>query len=156
MTPSIENIKFEITLVPHFWLDAPQIDITLDGHKKFSGAVAEPQTIEFTHLLDFTEHTLSIQRSGNTNRQVRIVDGEFQGQGVELAQVKIDGVNIRNLIWTNSYYEPDYPEPWATQQRSQGIELETQVAGETSFSHNGVWRLKFTSPFYKFLMNWMG
>lgn len=157
MLPTTENIKFEITLAPHFWLDAPQIKVSIDDQEKFSGAVAERQTVEFNHVLDFQEHTLSIQRSGNTNKQVRITElGEFQGQGILLEQIKIDGVNIRNLIWTNSYYEPEYPEPWATQQRGQGIELEQQVVGETNFSHNGIWRLKFTSPFYKFLMNWMG
>lgn len=152
-----ESIKFEITLVPTYWLSPPMIKISIDSEDKFNGPVIDRQTISFTQTLGFNAHTLKIVRSGNTNQQVRMLStGEYQGQGVLLEQIKIDGVNIRNLIWTNSYYEPEYPEPWASQQKAQGIELETRVRGETNFSHNGTWTLNFTSPFYKFLMDWMG
>jgi hypothetical protein len=112
---------------------------------------------EFVHELNFGPHCLEMHRTGKTNHQMRTIEnGKNEGQDVIIKYIKIDGVNIRDMIWTNSYYEPEYPEPWASQQKSQGIELEKYVPGETWLGHNGVWRLNFISPFYRFLMDWIG
>jgi hypothetical protein len=158
MLPLTEKILFEISFIPSYWKDPPRIEIYLDDIQKFQGLIVDQSTvIKFTHELAFSDHTLQMRRTGKTNQQVRKNEnGEIEGQDLKIDYIKIDGVNIRNMIWTNSYYVPEYPEPWASQQRALGIELESQVPGETCFGHNGVWNLKFTSPFYRFLMDWMG
>jgi hypothetical protein len=101
----------------------------------------------FEHVCAFGEHTLRIIHSGKTNQTPE--------QSVTIDKVVIDGVNIRNIVWINSYNRPNYPEPWATQQREQGIELEEIVKGETVLGHNSEWTLPFTSPFYKYVMEWL-
>lgn len=158
MIPSNEKILFEISLISDYWKDPPSLKITIDEAEKFQGLIINESTvIKFTHDLAFGDHTLQMRRTGKTNQQIRKNEnGEIEGQDLKINYIKIDGVNIRNIIWTNSYYEPEYPEPWASQQRALGIELESHVLGETWLSHNGVWNLKFTSPFYRFLMDWMG
>lgn len=154
---SVEHIKFEISFKTNWWKDPPSVAIQLDDQEKFTGNINEDIVVKFSQTLNFNKHVLSIQRTGKNNQQVRLdADGNYQGQELFIDWIKIDGVNIRNLIWTNAYYEPIYPEPWASQQRDQGIELERLVLGETCLSHNGTWRLEFNSPFYRFLMDWMG
>ncbi len=158
MISSNEKILFELSLISIYWKDPPGLEIYLDDVHKFQGLVVDQSVvIKFTHELAFGDHTLQMRRTGKTNHQIRKnEDGEIEGQDLKIDYIKIDGVNIRNMIWTNSYYEPEYPEPWASQQRALGIELESHVLGETWLGHNGIWNLKFTSPFYRFLMDWIG
>jgi hypothetical protein len=155
---SAEKIPFEISLISSYWKDPPGLEIYIDNLQKFQGLVIDQSTvIKFVHELTFGDHILQMHRTGKTNNQVRQNEnGEIESQDLKINYIKIDGVNIRNLIWTNSYYEPEYPEPWASQQHAQGITLEDRVLGETYFGHNGIWKLNFTSPFYRFLMDWMG
>lgn len=151
-----EQIQFEIAVKSTWWRTPPHAVVTIDGYKHFDSDVPSDTIIKFAHSLEFADHELSIHRTGKDNSQVRLTDQGYQGQDLIIDWIKIDGVNIRNLIWTNSTYQPEYPEPWASQERAAGVELEEHVQGETHFGHNGIWRLKFTSPFYKFLMDQMG
>ena len=147
-----ENIKFEISFESQFHNIPPKAEIYIDNVLKWSGSIdSKSKTIEFYHTLKFSvEHQLSIRRY---NKYPQL---DKQDQLLTLTKLKIDGVDIRNIVWSQSWNEPEYPEPWASQQRSRGIELEEKVIAETCWGHNGTWRLNFTSPFYKFIMNWMG
>lgn len=151
-----ENITFEITFESVWWKDPPHATIYIDDQKKFDGDILHNQTVKFSHILDFTNHELIIHRTGKNNQQVRFTEQGVEGQDLIINCIKIDGVNIRNLIWTDGGYYPDYPEPWASQERNRGVVLEERVSGETHLGHNGMWKLKFASPFYRFLMDWMG
>ena len=49
-------------------------------------------------------------------------------------------------------YTPTYPEPWATQQKEEGIDLPKSFKNVTQMGHNGVWSFEFQSPFYMWLL----
>lgn len=154
---TVEDIKFEIAFKTSWWLDPPAVSILVDENEKFNGEIKKDTIIKFSHTLRFTNHKLVIHRTGKTDAQVRINElGEHEGQDLIIDWIKIDGTNIRDLIWTKSVYKPDYPEPWASQERAKGNNLEECVLGETFLGHNGTWEFEFTSPFYRFIMNWMG
>jgi len=147
-----EIIEFQFDLRAEFWDQPPHVAIYIDDFIKFDNCLdVGINVIKFTHELTFGHHTLKLIRSGKTNSQHQ--DGK--DQLVHIDKLAIDGINIRDIVWVNSYSEPRYPEPWATKQRYHGIELEKQVIGETTFGHNSTWYLPFTSPFYKYIMNWM-
>lgn len=147
-----ETIKFEIFFDSQFDNIPPSADVYVDNELKWSGLVDQKSyTITFTHTLEFsTDHQLTIRRGNKTHQH------NGQDQLLTLVKLKIDEVDIRNIMWSQSWNEPEYPEPWASQQRSQGVELEQRVIAETCWGHNGAWHLNFTSPFYRFIMNWMG
>lgn len=147
-----EIITFEIFLNSQFDNIPPSADVYVDDELKWSGLINDPTyTIKFEHTLNFSvPHQLSIKRSNKSHQH------NGQDQLLTLTKLKIDGVDVRNIMWSQSWNEPEYPEPWASQQRAQGIELEEKVLAETCWGHNGTWRLNFTSPFYRFIMNWMG
>lgn len=153
-----ETIKFELYLTSDYWDLPPIIDLLVDDEVKFTGEMSQEKNyVSFNHTLQFDQpHTLKLKRYNKLPGQcVPLEDGTFKDQLLTLDKVVIDGVDIQNIVQAYSYNEPEYPEPWATLQRRQGIELETQVLAETVFGHNGVWTLNFTSPFYVFLMTWM-
>ena len=97
---------------------------------------------KFNIELPFGKHELSIQHSGKTNH----VPEQF----VKIKSVIIDGVDIQDILYTDSINTPEYPEPWASQQVEP---LEPHVIGQTELAFNCVWKLPFTSPFYEFVMN---
>ena len=146
-----EKIKFEFVLRPEYWDKPPYIQIFIDEEIKFDDSITETLHIVFDSNLDPGLHQIKIVRSNKTNDQC--IDGK--DQKIHLDKVVIDGINIRNIIWHYSWYEPEYPQPWALFQLKQGIKLEKKVIGETTFGHNGTWNLNFTSPFYSYVMDWM-
>jgi hypothetical protein len=155
---SQEFINFKIKFTPKFWDRPPVACISVNDEVKFHNNVtSENFIVDFSHTMDFHQkHCLSIKRSGKTDDQVRKnLDGSYDDQALIINQIIIDGVDIRNIIYTDSYNEPVYPEAWAQEQRLANIVLEDRVPGETYLGHNGIWRLNFTSPFYQFVMDKM-
>ena len=159
MRPTQETITFEFFLSSVCWNQPPRVAITVDDVEAFSGAIpAGNQTVKFSHTCKFGEpHRLTMIRSGKDSGQAKFgPDGEWLDQILTLEKLKIDGVDIRNIVWSQSITVSDYPEPWASEQLALGNVLEQEAIGVTTFGHNGVWYLDFTSPFYNFIMQWMG
>jgi hypothetical protein len=97
---------------------------------------------------------LTIVRWNKNSDQCQILeDGSLRDQLLQIHSVTIDGVNIRDIVWTQSKFFPVYPEPWATEQITLGNILETGIIGETILSHNGKWVLGITSPFWQYIFD---
>ena len=146
---SQELIQFQLDLSYNYTLNAPEIIVCLNGISKFNKPLTGTSClIKFNHVLDFNQtYCLEIQRTGKTDQdpiQMLVIDS-----------LLIDGVNVQNLIWSNSYYKPDYPTLWYSQQVAQGVTPEVQVPAEVYLGHNGTWRLNFTSPFWQHLLDQM-
>jgi hypothetical protein len=157
-SPTHETITFELTLITNFWDRPPYVEVWVDNELKYgSDLVQGKNKIIVDHTFKFnSDHVLKLVRSGKSDDQVKIVNGLVEkDQLVKLEKVVVDGVNIQNIMLSQSYTESQYPEPWATKQKLQGIKLEKLIIGNTHFGHNATWYLKFTSPFYKFIMTWM-
>jgi len=153
-----ETINFKLTFKPNYWNLPPHACVSIDDQVKFDNTITvENNVVEFSHTLLFNQpHKLMIKRSGKTDDQVRKnTDGTYDDQMLIISKIVIDGVNVQNIIYTDSYYEPNYPKIWAKQQELAGIVLEKKVIAETHLGHNGTWTLPFTSPFYLFLMDKM-
>lgn len=156
--PISEVIKFELRFSSIFWDLPPMADIFINDEIKFSGIIDQQNlTVKFTHILEFGKnYTIKIKRYNKLPNQCEILnDGTLRDQLLILEQVKIDDIDIKNIVQHLSYNEPVYPEPWASLQKNQGIQLEQYIKAETTFGHNGTWVLEFTSPFYEFLINWI-
>ena len=156
-----ETITFELHLAADYWHLPPLVEVAVDGALHYQGPITGSSecasVICFDHDLVFgATHELQIQRLGKRHDQFRVNgDGSVQDQLLLVQRVVIDGVNIRDIVWSRSWFEPDYPEPWATEQELQGHALLDRIQGETVLGHNGKWILTFTSPFYQFLINTM-
>jgi hypothetical protein len=155
--PTSENIFFDIILDATYWDQPPKLEVVVDNQSVGTYTIDQPEFhIRFQQVLLFDQpHILELRRSGKTQDQTRMLDdGTFETQMLHIQTVKLDNIDLRNLAWDSSNFEPEYPEPWASEQQAQGIKLEKQVPGEMYLGHNGVWRFAFTSPIYKFLVEW--
>jgi hypothetical protein len=155
--PTKENIFFDIFLESTYWHLPPKLEIRVDGDTVGNYSVDQHEShIRFRRMMTFDRpHTLELHRTGKTNDQTKIMpDGSYKTQMLKIKTIKLDNIDLKNLILHSSIFEPDYPEPWASEQKANGVQLEAQVPGELYLGHNGIWRFNFTSPVYKFLINW--
>ena len=153
-----EKLKFKLELYATMWKRPPQVEILIE-HKTYfywyvDGSKEKPTVIEFEHeCVSGKEYNLVIKRAGKTGNDTLVNDkGDItHDQLVNIKSIEIDEIDIGALVYTG-IYTPEYPEPWATQQRENGKQLEESFDNVVKMGHNGTWKFKFASPFYMWLL----
>ena len=169
-----EKLKFKLKLYAIMWDSFPETigtlatrrrggkppvaEITVGGKSYFKGDITayekEPALIEFeAELTEGQDYELVIHRSGKDKGETIVNDkGDIiKDQLLGIKGIEIDEIDIGSLIYSG-VYKPEYPEPWATQQKKQGHELKASFTNVTQMGHNGTWTFGFTSPFYMWLL----
>ena len=153
-----EKLKIKLELYATMWDRPPHAEI-LDNDKSYfkgdiTGTEDKPTVVEFEH--EFTEgekSELIIERSGKLGNQTVVNDkGDLlKDQLLHIKSIEIDEIDIGALVY-EGVYTPKYPEPWASQQRKAGKELQESFKNVTAMGHNGKWSFNFASPFYMWLL----
>jgi len=153
-----EKLKFKIELFATMWDKSPRAEILINDQVHFDGNItgteSKPDLIEFEHELEEgKDYSLIINRSGKGRKQTVINDkGDIlKDQLLHIKSIEIDEIDIGALMY-EGVYTPQYPEPWASQQRESGNELQESFKNVTQMGHNGEWKFTFTSPFYMWLL----
>lgn len=71
-------------------------------------------------------------------------------KAVIIESVSFFGISDSKFAWAG-VYEPKYPEPWATEQRGQGVVLKQHVSPHTYLGFNGKWTLTFDVPVFTWI-----
>ncbi len=152
-----EKLKFKLELWAEYWDNAPRAKILINDHQHFdkdiTGTEKEPTLIEFEYeLTEGEKYRLVIERSGKDTKQTVVENGEIaKDQLLHIKSIEIDEIDIGALVYEGVYI-PEYPEPWATQQRQEGKTLLESFKNVTTIGHNGRWILSFESPFYMWML----
>ena len=153
-----EKLKFKLELYATMWDKPPHAEIMINDKSYFKGGITATEdksnAIVFEQELDEgKDYELVIKRSGKSNNQTVVNEkGDIlHDQLLHIKNIEIDEINIGGLVY-EGVYTPEYPEPWATQQREAGTELKESFKNVTQMGHNGSWRFKFSSPFYMWLL----
>jgi len=154
---STENLKFKIQLYAQYWDKPPIAEIMIGDQSKIkqeiTGTEQNPNLIEFYHELEEgQEYKFVIHRSNKDDSQTIVESGQIvKDQLLFIKSIEIDEIDLGGLIYEGLYI-PQYPEPWASEQKQAGKELPISFKNVTSMGHNGHWELGFTSPFYMWLL----
>jgi hypothetical protein len=152
-----ETLKFKLGLYSQHWHKPPVARVLLNGKEYFNGQITasedDPKIIEFTHELEHDKtYSLDIERSNKNHRQTVLKDGKIiKDQVLHIKSLEIDEIDVGTLVY-EGVYKPQYPEPWASQQREAGNDLPESLKSVTAMGHNGTWSFEFTSPFYMWLL----
>ena len=153
-----EKLKFKLELYATMWDKSPHVEILINDKSYFKGDVTstndKSQLIEFEHECEEgKDHELTIKRSGKDKGQTVINDkGDIlKDQLLHIKNIEIDEIDLGTLVY-EGVYNPQYPEPWASQQRQAGVELPESFKNVASMGHDGKWTFKFESPFYMWLL----
>ena len=153
-----EKLKFKLELYATMWDKPPHAEILINDESYFKGDITatedKPHAIEFAHECEEgKEYSLMIKRSGKLVNQTVVNDkGDLlKDQLLHIKNIEIDEIDIGSLVY-EGVYTPEYPEPWAKQQREAGTELKESFKNVSVIGHNGTWKFKFESPFYMWLL----
>ena len=153
-----EKLKFKLELYATMWDKPPHAEIMINDQSHFEGDISgteeKPNIIEFEHELEEDkEHNLILKRKGKERNQTVINDkGDIlKDQLLHIKSIEIDEIDIGGLVY-EGVYTPNYPEPWASQQREAGVDLQKSFKNVTQMGHDGEWKFSFASPFYMWLL----
>ena len=153
-----EKLKFKLELYANFWDKPPIAEVLVNDNSFYNGTITgtedKPQLIEFEfECTEGTEYSLIINRSGKVKGQTVVNENNnvLKDQLLKIKRIEIDEVELGALVYSG-VYTPEYPEPWASQQRSAGTKLPETYTNVTNMGHNGTWTFKFSSPFYVWLL----
>ena len=153
-----EKLKFKLELYATMWDKPPHAEIMLGDKSYFAGDITgtedKPDVIEFEHELkegDSYELIINISGKGKNQTVVNEKGDLIKDQLLHIKDIEIDEINIGALVY-EGVYTPTYPEPWATQQRELGNEMEESFKNVTMMGFNGKWTFTFSSPFYMWLL----
>ena len=153
-----EKLKFKLELFATMWDKPPVAEVLVNGKsyaiKEITADKEKPDVIEFEHECQENEDCkLTIKRSGKGKNQTVVNEkGDLlKDQLLNIKSIEIDEIDIGALVY-EGVYTPDYPEPWATQQKAEGIKLRESFKNVTQTGHNGTWSFTFKSPFYMWLL----
>jgi len=152
-----ENLKFKIKLYAQYWDKPPVAEIMIGDQSRFkqeiTGTEQNPNVIEVYHdLEEGKEYKIVIHRTNKDDSQTVVDNNQIiKDQLLFIKSIEIDEIDLGGLIYEGLYH-PQYPEPWASEQKQAGKQLPVSFKNVTSMGHNGRWEITFTSPFYMWLL----
>jgi hypothetical protein len=103
-----------------------------------------------TIVLDRTT-TINWEFEAKKSCQLTVEFQERQDQeAVVIDSVSFFGIEDPKFAWAG-VYEPEYPEPWATQQQVQGVVLKQHLCPHTYMGWPGKWTLTFDVPVFTWI-----
>ena len=142
-----ENLKFEISLSGTYWGKKPQFSVWLDDHPVIQTELANlTQTVTFEREIIEGSHELKIRLENKDQQTDTVVEnGEIvKDMLLNIDDIIIDDISLGNLLWTAEYHL-DKPQEY------QGKTI-TKLDSCVNLGWNGTYILKFTSPFYIWLL----
>ena len=142
-----EELKFEVKLSGTYWGKRPQYSVWLDDHVVMQSEIVSEaiQTVAFTKTIDSSDHTLKIRLENKTDQDTKVVNGEVvKDMLLNIEDIVIDDISLGNLLW-NATYILDKP------QLFQGKTID-HLDHCVNLGWNGTYVLKFSSPFYIWLL----
>jgi hypothetical protein len=130
------STRFEIEIVPHG--PGPTISYGLDRIAN-TVTVLEPMVLQVDQEILEGEHCFVIDFRNKTN--------DTPSMAVEITRVTVEGMTLDRFRWSSRYY-PDYPEPWASEQKDP---LPKYHDSATYLGWNGRWEFRFSAPIFKWI-----
>ena len=132
-------VKLAVSLSPIIGHLSPEVRVSIPG-----------QAIQT--LLHCTKK-FELEFTGTTGwLEIQMVNKEPTDQHTAIIIDKIEffGIHDPKFVWQGQY-RPEYPEPWASEQKSTGIVLDSVLSNVTHLGWNGAWRLEFGIPVFTWI-----
>ena len=139
-------VKLAVTLRPIWHLDPPQIRLGINDNLS-EISLTETTTVNFEFESDQScELIVELLNKQDSDT----VPAQDLDKAVIVESISFFGINDPRFVWAG-VYEPRYPEPWATQQQTQGVVLKQQLSPHNYLGWNGKWTLTFDVPVFTWI-----
>ena len=142
-----ENLSFKISLTGTFWDRRPQFSVWLDDHVVVQSEIAgsAEQIVSFERRVDEGLHELKIRLENKADADTVIENGEVvKDMLLNIDDITIDDISLGNLLWSAEYILDK-------KRIYKGQEID-HLDGCVNLGWNGTYVLKFSSPFYIWLL----
>ena len=142
-----EKLSFVVSLSGTYWDRRPQFSIWLDDHVVVQSEIPDSAVhpISFERMIDEGQHELKIRLENKTINDTVIENSEVvKDMLLNIDDITIDDISLGNLLWSAEYIL-DRPQEY------QGKTID-HLDGCVNLGWNGTYVLKFTSPFYIWLL----
>lgn len=142
-----ENINFKISLTGTFWDRRPQFSVWLDDHVVIQSEITSSaeQIVSFERKVNEGPHELKIRLENKADADTVIENGEVvRDMLLNIDDITIDDISLGNLLWSAEYILDK-------KRTYKGQEID-HLDGCVNLGWNGTYVLKFTSPFYIWLL----
>jgi hypothetical protein len=134
-----------VGLTPYRYRRWPYITLGIDDSIIFQGILDDPQTLDVQQFLPEGHHVLWLHYQGKTNRDVGPTE-----QAIGINHIGFQGISTDRMVWSG-VFEPDYPEPWYSQQTRSGSVPAKTLTDLKYLGFNGTYRLAFTVPVFRWI-----
>lgn len=142
-----ENLKFEIKLSSIHWGKQPQFSVWFNDEEISQGKVdTHGYIVCFNRKVNAGEHTLKIRLENKDQKFDTVLEGGeiVKDMLLNIDDIIIDDISIGNLCWDATYLLDEL-------QIFQGKTI-NHLDHCVNLGWNGTYVLKFTSPFYLWLL----
>ena len=139
-------VKLDVCLRPEWHIDPPEINIGIDDDIKRI-ILSDIQTFHYEFDADNTA-TLTVELLNKTNADTIPYKG--LDKAVIIESISFFGISDSKFVWAG-IYEPNYPEPWASEQAQAGVVLKQHLTNQNCLGWNGKWQLTFTVPVFTWI-----
>lgn len=139
-------VKLALTLRPIWHNEPPLVRVGINNDfKQFE-------------LLETTTYEFEFQATGDCDLTVEFLNKKDTDtvpehnldKAVIIETISFFDIKDSRFVWAG-VYEPVYPEPWATEQRMQGIIPPPKLLSHDYLSWNGKWTLTFQVPVFTWI-----
>ena len=138
------EIKLHVTPIWH--KEPPICSIQFSKDVFFKEEIKESKVYSYEEYLSAGNYDIVVEFLNKKNSDTII------GKDKAIIIDKIIFINIESekFAW-QGIYQPNYPEPWATQQKKLGKELNYILTPITYLGWNGQWRLTYSAPVFTWI-----
>lgn len=129
-----------------------KLSITLNtdrAHRPIPVRLGIDQQLESKKILGSTTVNFEFETKQASSLILQISDKQDQ-EAVIIESVSFFGIEDSRFVWAG-IYTPEYPEPWASQQKSKGAVLQTHLVNQDYLGWNGQWALTFDVPVFTWI-----
>ena len=139
-------VHVEVRLRPIWHINPPEINVGINNAID-RVILSDTQTFHFT-VTSTNESTLTVELLNKIDADT--VPGTDLDKAVIIESISFFGITDPKFVWLG-VYEPCYPEPWAANQRQNGVVLKQHLTNHNYLGWNGKWALTFDLPVFTWI-----
>ena len=142
MDTDLYKVDISFKIKPHWKSVSPLARIRLDTELIWDDHLEHEKSFDLARHLPKGDHILQIEMYNKPELDC--------DQALEISDLRFGRIQSRLFVW-QGMYRPRYPEPWATEQREMGIDLESELRNTDYLGWNGTWTLPFSCPVFTWI-----
>ena len=144
----MESLNFDIALSGTYWSKRPKYSVSINNTEYAAGTVTEHTNIEFqANLAKDSVHVLKIQLLNKTPEDTVTEGGSIlKDMLLNIHSIQVNRIDLGLLLWSHSRYWLDTP-------RMYNGQITAYLDRCVNLGWNGTYELKFSTPFYHWLLD---